>query len=320
MDTNLSNNPKAFISHASEDKNRFVDAFAEALTNIGIDPWYDKWEIKAGDSLVSKIFDEGIKDATVFVIVLSENSVAKPWVKEELSAAVVKRIQEKCLLIPVQLDDCEIPVALRHIKWVVIEDLENWQEQLDEIKHSVFEVNLKPKINEVPTFAQSEFIDFDPDISGTDAVVFAEYCQQYLDEGQRLITDDKVRQKLLKSEISDVQIRDSLGILEESCYIECHRGFGGSIHSILISTSAIDLYLRHTFEHYQEFERTIISMIVNENLFTTRELSERTRFSEPIVNHFLQNLTDNGLVKSTKTYGGQIQIFDVSVRLKRSLQ
>ena len=54
----MTNPPKAFISHAHEDKERFVDNFASLLRQHGIDAWYDNWEIGPGDSLVKKIFDD----------------------------------------------------------------------------------------------------------------------------------------------------------------------------------------------------------------------------------------------------------------------
>ena len=45
--------PKAFLSHASEDKDRFVQGLAERLRVAGVDAWFDEWEIKGGDSLLS---------------------------------------------------------------------------------------------------------------------------------------------------------------------------------------------------------------------------------------------------------------------------
>ena len=51
--------PKVFLSHASEDKLRFVDEFASRLMKNGVDAWLDKWEMLPGDSLVDKIFEEG---------------------------------------------------------------------------------------------------------------------------------------------------------------------------------------------------------------------------------------------------------------------
>jgi len=37
--------PRAFVSHATEDKARFVTQFATALRAGGIDAWVDEWEI-----------------------------------------------------------------------------------------------------------------------------------------------------------------------------------------------------------------------------------------------------------------------------------
>ena len=50
----------------------------------GVDVWLDKWEMCAGDSLIDKIFEDGIKNAEIFIIILSKFSVDKPWVREEL--------------------------------------------------------------------------------------------------------------------------------------------------------------------------------------------------------------------------------------------
>jgi hypothetical protein len=112
--------PRAFVSHASEDKERFVLPFAEALRAHGVDAWVDRWEIRSGDSLVQMIFDEGIAGADAFIIVLSSSSVRKPWVREELDAAVVRRIESdgERRVMPVVLDDdVEVPAPLRHLLW-----------------------------------------------------------------------------------------------------------------------------------------------------------------------------------------------------------
>jgi hypothetical protein len=70
--------PKVFLSHASEDKERFVIPFATSLRQIGIEVWLDKWEILPGDSLVDKLFEEGLKEADAFLVVVSAASISKP--------------------------------------------------------------------------------------------------------------------------------------------------------------------------------------------------------------------------------------------------
>ena len=96
--------PVAFISHAKEDKDRFVIPFSRALREEwGIDAWLDKWEITPGDPLADKVFS-GMARADAFVIVLSENSINSRWVQREIDFAVRQQISKGILVIPVVLD------------------------------------------------------------------------------------------------------------------------------------------------------------------------------------------------------------------------
>ena len=107
--------PKLFLSHASEDK-EFALVLATKLRADGVDAWIDKWEIRVGDKLTQRIFREGIGNSDCFAIVLSNASVAKPWVREELDAAMIRAIEEQTRLLVIRIDDCEVPVELRSRK------------------------------------------------------------------------------------------------------------------------------------------------------------------------------------------------------------
>jgi len=61
-----------FISHASEDKDLFVRALVEKLTNRGFSVWYDELSLGIGDSLIESI-SNGIKKSSYGIIVLSKN-------------------------------------------------------------------------------------------------------------------------------------------------------------------------------------------------------------------------------------------------------
>lgn len=138
--------PKVFVSHATEDKDRFVNNFALRLRENGVDAWFDKWEMLPGDSLVDKIYEEGLKEALMVIIVLSKNSVSKPWVREELNASVIAKIQKGIRLIPVVIDECEVPEALKSTLYEKINDLLNYDENFERIKASIFGQSIKPKI------------------------------------------------------------------------------------------------------------------------------------------------------------------------------
>lgn len=76
-------NYDVFISHASEDKESFVNDLVEELTKLGVKVWYDKLCIIWGDSLRSKI-DEGLRNSKYGIVILSEAYIKKGWTQYEL--------------------------------------------------------------------------------------------------------------------------------------------------------------------------------------------------------------------------------------------
>lgn len=104
--------PKVFISYSHADRT-FVEKLAHELIQNRILVWWDEWEIKVGDSLLQKI-EAGITSTSYLIVVLSTTSVASAWVQEELRAALTRQLQEKkTIVLPVLLDNCEIPLFLR---------------------------------------------------------------------------------------------------------------------------------------------------------------------------------------------------------------
>jgi hypothetical protein len=65
----MKNAPYAFICHASEDKS-VAERMATDLRAAGIEAFFDKWEMRSGDSLRQKI-DEGLGRCTHFIALLS---------------------------------------------------------------------------------------------------------------------------------------------------------------------------------------------------------------------------------------------------------
>lgn len=139
--------PKVFISHSSEDKDS-VGTLAERLRQNNVDAWYADWEIRPGDSIVQKI-NQGLEECDVFVIVVSRNSVASRWVREELSSAVVKCIGDKAQIIPVRLDESPVPAVINHLHWVRMPPPE---EEFNKLLKAIFGVSSKPSLGATPEF------------------------------------------------------------------------------------------------------------------------------------------------------------------------
>lgn len=103
---------RVFISYSSSDK-AFATQLANDLIISGIDIWIDVLEIKAGDSLVEKIFNEGIGKVDYLLIVLSKTSVKSKWVKKELNVSFVRELNSaNVFIIPILMDDCSIPISI----------------------------------------------------------------------------------------------------------------------------------------------------------------------------------------------------------------
>ena len=100
-----------FISHAHADR-EFVDKLAMNMVNAHVHVWVDRWELHVGDSLISRI-QEAIQEASALIVVLSRHSVQSAWCRIELNAGLIRELEEKrVVLLPVVLDDCEIPLFL----------------------------------------------------------------------------------------------------------------------------------------------------------------------------------------------------------------
>lgn len=101
-----------FISYSHEDKS-FVDKFATQLVQNNIIVWMDRWELNIGDSIIDKVQD-AVEGASALLVILSKNSVDSPWCKRELSAGLLRELEEKRVVVmPVLIEDCDIPLFAR---------------------------------------------------------------------------------------------------------------------------------------------------------------------------------------------------------------
>ena len=117
-----------FLAHASEDK-AAVTGLYHRLKESGYRPWLDKVDLLPGQSWRAEI-PRAIQGSQVFIACLSQQSVAKQgYVQREFRMALnayADKPPGSIYLIPVRLDDCDIPelrqeeygINLRDIQWV----------------------------------------------------------------------------------------------------------------------------------------------------------------------------------------------------------
>lgn len=106
----------AFLSHSSKDK-PFVRQLASDLKANGVQVWLDELSIKVGDSIPDRI-SQGLAESDYFLVALSRASTQSEWVRRELNAALIKEVERRAVsILPLKLDDCEVPEIIRDKKY-----------------------------------------------------------------------------------------------------------------------------------------------------------------------------------------------------------
>lgn len=313
------NNPKVFISHASEDKDTFVTNFATKLRGKGVDAWLDSWEISPGDSLVDKIFEKGLKEADTVVIILSSYSVKKPWVIHELETSIANRNNgKKIKIIPIILDDCEVPQSLATTNWVKIDNLTSYDESFTQICNAIFGMTDKPALGAVPDYVSNEYREIGGLIK-TDNLVLKAICDYVVKQNWFLTAEKKqIFGESNQHGISDSEISDSIGTLEANKYLEVTEVSSGCI--ITVTVDGFESYAQAYIDGYEALKQKTISAIVNEEIEGVNDISSKLNEPTVIIYHIFNLLKSEKRIDLIE-YCGDMDIWvgNVKPSLKRLL-
>lgn len=314
--------PKAFLSHASADKERFVMRFALELRRRGLDVWLDRWEMLPGDSLVDKIFEEGIRNAVAVIVVISANSINKPWVREELNAAFVKRVNDGSLLLPVVLDDVEVPEALRSTVWERVPDLSDIAGTVDRVVSAVFRDQHRPPIGEPPKYTAPEL----PSIYGladTDVVTLRGFGAHAVETGDWIVVDtETIWEKVEALDISRGDFLDALEILSGRHWLEPGRTLGVPPPYFKVTVAGLEEYLTRFEPTYPELFAKVVAEVVNAggNEIENSQIVDRLKAPKILVDHVLRRLKAKGHAEIYEALGGHISVGRVHPSLRRSIR
>lgn len=115
---------RIFISYCHEDS-RIALNLHDRLKISGINAWIDTAEIRAGESLIDRIA-AAIEAVDYVVVLLSKHSIKSDWVQLELKIAITHEIGGRNLtIIPVVLDDCNIPSFLAFKRYINLKSKNN---------------------------------------------------------------------------------------------------------------------------------------------------------------------------------------------------
>ncbi len=125
-----------FLSYARPDEGKAKNLYQE-LSDAGFKPWMDKIDILPGESWEFRI-DEAIRCSDVFLACLSTKSVSKRgFLQKEIKNALdiwQGMLDSDIYLIPVRLEDCEVPKALRDLQWVDLFEEGGWKQLVQAVR------------------------------------------------------------------------------------------------------------------------------------------------------------------------------------------
>jgi hypothetical protein len=104
--------PQIFISYSHKDTG-FASKVTKNLENEGYDIWLDRMDIQTGSRWDDEVV-RGLNASQIFMVLLSNTSVASQNVKDEISYA----IDHNKSIVPLLLEHCEIPFRLRRVQYV----------------------------------------------------------------------------------------------------------------------------------------------------------------------------------------------------------
>jgi len=208
-----------YLAHASEDK-AIVKPFAEHLLRRGIDVWYDNWEIGFGDSLRRKM-EQGLGDCTHFVVILTATSIKKPWVQEEIDAALVRTVEGSARFIGLR-HELEVSELSPFLRGRFAPEFLLSDQSYEELVAQIYGVSRKPALGEAPKYVHAH----EPGSSwSASAKVVAEYFVRNTEHAGSMDpqTDHAAIQAETGLPMPDVRIGvldlQGAGLLEKQDYI-----------------------------------------------------------------------------------------------------
>ncbi len=108
---------RAFLSHAHTDRD-FVMRLYRWSQEAKLPIWYDTQNLSASATISTELAN-AISQCHSMIIILSKSSIKSGWVEEEYNFAIGQRAKYKQYrIIPICIEECEIPGFLQTTKWI----------------------------------------------------------------------------------------------------------------------------------------------------------------------------------------------------------
>lgn len=322
MDDDVAPAPTAFLSHASEDKASFAEPLGRELASLGIRPWLDKWEIRPGDSLVKKLFDEGVAAVDAVIVVVSQYSAGKPWVRAELDAAMVRRITENTRLIPIRLDGADMPAPLRMLVWHDAVRTEDGIRQAGRrIADTIHGRDTRPAVAPPPAYTSAVRI---PGLTAADSALLTLLAEEAVSVNNLFYVPWPIVVARAASQgLDEALALESLAVLEQRHYAKRAPLYaGGAVLAVELAPRGFQAVADTIVPGANNARHRIVASLVNTpsgSITVVDDLATLTGTPPLFVLQFLRELQAKGHLTVTLGSGGSSRITSISPALKRAV-
>ena len=111
-----------FLSFSNSDRNIALKV-AAALSEGGVQVWFEEYNIKGGSDIVREI-ERGLDSADFVLFFISQSSVQKSRAQKELQIALHRHVSGEggAVILPILLEPAEVPPLLRDFQWLDMTD------------------------------------------------------------------------------------------------------------------------------------------------------------------------------------------------------
>jgi hypothetical protein len=139
-----------FLCHSSNDKAVVRDLY-QRLWREGIDPWLDEQKLLPGQDWPLEIAN-AVRTSHAVIVCLSQSSVSEAgYVQMEIKYALdVADLQPEgaIFIIPLRLEECDVPNRLRHWQWVDLFDDNGYERLMLALRKraATLDLTIKPRL------------------------------------------------------------------------------------------------------------------------------------------------------------------------------
>ncbi len=305
-----------------------VDFATRLRLDAGVDAWVDLWEMLPRDNLIDKIFEGGLGEADTVIAVVSQNGLESNWVKEELSTAKVLQIEGRCRLIPVIIDEVEdrLPVMLKSAVWQRINDLDNYDEEFQRIRDSIYNRRERPALGPSPGYVRA-ITDTLLGLSPIDTLVLRLSCKRVMETEDYFIHTPEVWEQVAALDVSLREFNDSLRVLHDIGYLRTDLmtvpSADASPLRYEVLLNGFEECARAEVEGYGGVKDDVgyyhVNHIDEGRHLTHQEIADALGQPRMIVKHILKMFERENLVQALEIGGGEMWVMSASVRLRRAL-